>query len=205
MQIVVSANDSQWDELSGNGVADGCIRADEVDLAGYKEADAFVLLSVGSNWKSCARFKKPVLINAVTHTLAELDAPVNVLRINGWNGFIKRPVWEIAGNKTDRVLELAVHLNRKLVFVADEPGLVAASIISMIINEAYFALGDGVSSAGEIDTAMKLGTNYPFGPFEWTAAIGAEKVLELLRKLNTKSERYLPAPLLMGAAKENQP
>ena len=66
----------------------------------------------------------------------------------------------------------------------------------MIINEAYFALGEGVSSKEEIDTAMKLGTNYPMGPFEWGINIGLKNVSGLLSALAEINPRYTPAELL---------
>ena len=87
-------------------------------------------------------------------------------------------------------------LNREVIFVKDEPGLVAARVISMIINEAFFALGENVSSKEEIDLAMKLGTNYPKGPFEWAEKIGMDNIYSLLKKLSEKEERYVPAPAL---------
>lgn len=70
----------------------------------------------------------------------------------------------------------------------------------MIINEAYFTLGENVSGKTEIDTAMKLGTNYPFGPFEWSEIIGKEKIYNLLTKLVTEDRRYDPAPFLIKEA-----
>ena len=78
----------------------------------------------------------------------------------------------------------------------DEPGLVSARVISMIINEAFFALGENVSSIEEIDLAMKLGTNYPYGPFEWSEKIGLQNIYHLLHKLSQTDKRYLIAPLL---------
>lgn len=71
-------------------------------------------------------------------------------------------------------------------------------ILSMIMNEAAFAVGEGVASVRDIDRAMKLGTNYPKGPLRWADEIGLEVVLEVLRSLQTKQgeERYRPAPLL---------
>ena len=56
----------------------------------------------------------------------------------------------------------------------------------MIINEAFIALREGVSTKEEINTAMKLGTNYPYGPFEWAGKIGIERVNALLDKLDNK-------------------
>jgi 3-hydroxybutyryl-CoA dehydrogenase len=70
----------------------------------------------------------------------------------------------------------------------------------MIINEAYFTLDEKVSSKNEIDTAMKLGTNYPYGPFEWSEKIGLKKVYELLTTLSHSHSRYEPAALLKKEA-----
>jgi 3-hydroxybutyryl-CoA dehydrogenase len=70
----------------------------------------------------------------------------------------------------------------------------------MIINEAYLALGEQVSSREDINTAMKLGTNYPFGPFEWAERIGPARVARLLTKLSESQPRYAPAPLLLKEA-----
>ena len=66
----------------------------------------------------------------------------------------------------------------------------------MIINEAYFAKDENVSTEKEIDTAMKLGTNYPFGPFEWAQIIGIRNIYALLKTLNETDPRYKPSTLL---------
>ncbi len=66
----------------------------------------------------------------------------------------------------------------------------------MIINEAYYALGDGVSSKADIDIAMKLGTGYPYGPFEWSQLIGLKNINELLLQLMKLDKKYSPAPAL---------
>ena len=95
-------------------------------------------------------------------------------------------------------------MNKKMSIVKDEPGLIAARITAMIINEAYFALGDNVSTKSDIDIAMKLGTNYPFGPFEWAAVIGLSNIITLLEQLATSDHRYLPATMLLKEATENK-
>lgn len=79
---------------------------------------------------------------------------------------------------------------------------VAGRLLSGIVNEAYFALGEGVASAEDIDTAMRLGTNYPKGPLEWSQAIGADLVLETQIALEDwyRDGRHIPAPLLRLAA-----
>ena len=68
----------------------------------------------------------------------------------------------------------------------------------MIINEAFIALKEGVSTKEEINTAMKLGTNYPQGPLKWADQIGLDLVLAVLTSLHDtfREERYRPAPLL---------
>ena len=68
----------------------------------------------------------------------------------------------------------------------------------MIINEAYYTLQEGTASRADIDTAMKLGTNYPFGPFEWSKRIGIKTIVKLLDNIyaDTHDERYKICPLL---------
>jgi 3-hydroxybutyryl-CoA dehydrogenase len=92
------------------------------------------------------------------------------------------------------------HFNKTIEWVPDVPGFISARVISMIINEAYFALQDNVSSKEEIDIAMKLGTNYPYGPFEWSKKIGLGNIAGLLTILSTTKERYTPASLLKNEA-----
>ena len=64
--------------------------------------------------------------------------------------------------------------------------------IAMIINEAYFALGEKLATATAIDLAMKNGVNYPLGPFEWGEKIGLHNIAQLLEELNTitRDDRY---------------
>ena len=161
-------------------------------------ADTFFLLKEEINWKDHKIFEgKPVFINSTICTLKELDLPENFNRVNGWLTFINREIWEIATCKEDIVKDIFEKLEWKYIKVVDEPGLVSARIISMIVNEAFFALGEGVSTKSEIDVAMKLGTNYPYGPFEWGNKIGLQNIVTLLKKLSKKQLRYAPCDLLV--------
>jgi 3-hydroxybutyryl-CoA dehydrogenase len=76
--------------------------------------------------------------------------------------------------------------------LVDLPGLVVARTLAMLINEAADAVAQGVCSAAGADVAMKLGVNYPQGPFEWLAAWGAEGVVSTLDALDAhyRGERY---------------
>jgi 3-hydroxybutyryl-CoA dehydrogenase len=82
--------------------------------------------------------------------------------------------------------------------VEDVPGLIVNRIVCELVNEAYFALEEGVGEAEDIDRAMRLGLNHPRGPFEWAEQIGRARVLALLEALSDQldRERYRPAPTL---------
>ncbi len=203
MTIVVLAADNMWEALTTNSTDIEWIKAaDDFSFKNYKEADAFFILNENADFNLNENLN-PVFINSVTTTLKELNTGDNVLRINGWDTFLQRPVWEIAGKINDGSRLIIEKLNKKIFLVIDEPGFVSAKIIAMIINEAYFALGDEVSSKTEIDTAMKLGTNYPYGPFEWAEKIGVINIYLLLKKLSVTDKRYLPAPILIAEAAKN--
>jgi 3-hydroxybutyryl-CoA dehydrogenase len=203
MTIVVRASDDQWAALTASAGDIKWIKANAgFSFTNYTDADAFFILDNQFNY-NYTETTKPVFINCVTATLQELNTPFNVLRINGWNTFLQRPVWEIAGTINDDSKAVAEKLNKKIQSVKDEPGFISARIIAMIINEAYFALGDNVSTAAEIDTAMKLGTNYPYGPFEWAEKIGLNNIYLLLQKLSLSDKRYQPSPTLIATAQNN--
>lgn len=80
---------------------------------------------------------------------------------------------------------------------------VALRTISCIVNEAFLTLSEGVATAEDIDKAMKLGANYPKGPFEWADEIGVDRVLETLDSLRTAyGDAYLASPLLRERASD---
>lgn len=174
------------------------------ELSNYGSVDAFFLLKEGINKEDHKDFgENPVFINSTIHTLKELDLPENFSRINAWPTFLNREIWEIATTKENTLKDIFEKLEWKYITVADEPGLVSARIISMIINEAYLALGEDISSKDEIDLAMKLGTNYPYGPFEWCKKIGLKKVYSLLEKLSETDSRYSIAPVMKNELSGN--
>lgn len=82
--------------------------------------------------------------------------------------------------------------------VEDRIGLISARVLAMVINEAAFAVMEGVASPRDIDTAMKLGTNYPNGPLAWADAIGAATIVRILDALEReyREERYRACVLL---------
>ena len=91
-------------------------------------------------------------------------------------------------------------------WIGDGAGLVLPRIMSMLANEAAFALAEGTADESTIDLAMKLGANYPIGPLAWLRQVGAPKVLRVLEHLRAvfAEERYRVAPLLRRWADEDQ-
>lgn len=138
---------------------------------------------------------KPVVINSPVYTLA--DTSPSFVRINAWPTMLKRDIAEVAGD-TGTIREVFDGLEWKYQIVPDITGMVTPRIVSMIINEAWYTFGDNISSQDEIDIAMKLGTNYPFGPFEWGNKIGINNITRLLKELQRTDKRYSIAPALLN-------
>ena len=148
---------------------------------------------------------KPVIVNAVNWTTKKINA--DFIRINGWPGLLQRPVMEIAlpaNIHEASIKEVFDSLGWQYVLAPDIPGMITARVLATIINEAYYTLGAQVSTREEIDIAMKLGTSYPYGPFEWSEKIGLTRVYELLVELGHIDRRYTPAPALQKAVGSGQ-
>lgn len=98
----------------------------------------------------------------------------------------------------DSASQLLAVIGRETEVVDDQVGLVYPRILSMIINEAVFALMERTAMAEDIDTAMQKGTNYPLGPLAWADEVGIDDVYAVLSGLYRElgEERYRPAPLL---------
>ena len=90
--------------------------------------------------------------------------------------------------------------------VADQPGLVVARTLAMLVNEAADAVQQGVCDSAGADAAMKLGVNYPAGPFECLGRWGAPAVVQVLEALDAhyRGERYRVSPWLRHAVWQAQ-
>ncbi|MDR2013033.1 MAG: 3-hydroxyacyl-CoA dehydrogenase [Rhodanobacter sp.] len=102
----------------------------------------------------------------------------------------------------EEVCNLLRAAGREPSVIDDAPGLVVARTLVMLINEAADAVRQGVCGESDADTAMKLGTNYPAGPFEWLAQLGARYVCDTLDHLDDlyRGERYRTSLLLRDRA-----
>lgn len=154
-----------------------------------------------------SHFRNPVFLNTSLVSLTELLAQVNLQTRGSFFGFcglptfFNRPILELTlGPEKDETLlkSICSNLVTDFVCVDDRVGLVTPRVICMIINEAYYTLEEGTASRDDIDLAMKLGTNYPYGPFEWASRIGIKNVIELLEAVyrDSQDDRYQICPLL---------
>jgi 3-hydroxybutyryl-CoA dehydrogenase len=102
------------------------------------------------------------------------------------------------GVPAQRVEHFFRSLGKHVEWVGDAPGLVLGRIVCQLVNEASFAIQEGIGSAEDIDVAMRLGFNYPRGPLEWADRIGLEHVVATLDALYEErhEERYRVSPLL---------
>ena len=118
---------------------------------------------------------------------------------------LHRPLLEVSlYHETDRqqLADTCAALGTDYRVVADRVGLVTPRVICQIINEAYCTIQEGTATKTDVDLAMRLGTNYPHGPFAWAEAIGLERVYAVLESLwaDTHDERYKVCPLLKKEA-----
>lgn len=93
---------------------------------------------------------------------------------------------------------LAVRMGKTTVMSKDFPGFIVNRVLIPMLNEACFALHEGLGSAEDIDTAMKLGTNQPMGPLALADFIGLDTVLSIAQVLHDGlgDDKYRPCPLL---------
>ena len=96
------------------------------------------------------------------------------------------------------IQEASKKLGKTAVVVKDSPGFISNRVLCPMINEAIFALEEGISSKEDIDTVMKLGMNHPMGPLELADFVGLDVVLDVLEVLYKEFQdpKYRAAPLL---------
>ena len=163
-------------------------------------AEAPLLLDVVCNQKWQPPPHKLVLLGHTTPTLAAIcPGALQAGRICAWPGFLERPAWEVAVAAPVEaywLLQMEVAIGKKLIPVADVPGLVAPRTLAQIINEACYLLAEGAATSQDIDLAMQLGTNYPLGPLEWVRKIGTAPIYQLLETLAVQEPHFAPHALL---------
>jgi 3-hydroxybutyryl-CoA dehydrogenase len=176
----------------------------------FRETEVIFDFTIAENPKQIVIYNglaSTVFLNTTTISLIEIAAIINheiqftLFGFCGLSSFLNRSTLEVSLYKEqhkEKLQEICDQLNTPYAVVADRVGFVTPRVICMIINEAYYTVQEGTATREDIDLAMKLGTNYPYGPFEWAKRIGLANVFELLEALfeDTKDERYKICPLL---------
>ncbi|RFM29861.1 3-hydroxyacyl-CoA dehydrogenase family protein [Deminuibacter soli] len=201
MKIAVRASPAQQQEWPGREKqTPGVYFTDSAEDFLQHEAQAYVDLLHNPNHPLSFPENACVVLNSVIETCDRLA--FEHIRINAWPGFLGRSVAEIAvksNSSAAQAAQLMQSLSWEYELVADIPGMITARTVAALVNEAYFALGEGISTEAGIDIAMKLGTNYPYGPFEWAQMIGLTEIYRLLQQLSITNTLYTPAPALQEA------
>ena len=141
---------------------------------------------------------------SVTAVASAVGSPDKVVGLHFFNPVPRMALIEIirGAATSDETYEAAKALSERLgktaVTVNEYPGFVVNRILIPMINEAVFMLQEGVASAEDIDTAMKLGANHPMGPLALADLIGLDVCLAIMELLRDEmgEGKYRPAPLL---------
>jgi len=122
----------------------------------------------------------------------------------------QRIVLTAAGENKERSLDIAAglfqSLKKKVSVINDTPGMIVFRTLAMLTNEACEALLNGVANSSDLDTAMKLGVNYPKGPLEWADQIGTSFLHTGLTNIFDcyKDMRYRPSILFSNRVFNNE-
>ena len=141
---------------------------------------------------------------SITQIAAAVKRPDKVIGMHFFNPVPMMKLIEIirglrtSDECTDIIRELSIKLDKTPIIVNDYPGFATSRLIMIMINEAVFALWEGVASAEDIDTGMKLGMNHPMGPLALADLIGLDVCLNVMDRLYTgyNDPKYRACPLL---------
>ncbi|HJF33496.1 MAG TPA: 3-hydroxyacyl-CoA dehydrogenase [Sporosarcina psychrophila] len=129
--------------------------------------------------------------------------PEKTIAMHFFNPVHKMPLVEIvrgletSDETVELIREVAVKMGKETVVINEFPGFITSRISALVGNEAFYMLQEGLGTPEEIDKAIKLGLNYPMGPFELVDLVGLDTRLNNLNYLHQKlGEKYRPAPLL---------
>jgi 3-hydroxybutyryl-CoA dehydrogenase len=150
----------------------------------------------------------PILSSSVTVSATEQSSWIvqkhRLVGVGALPTFIDKPLVEVAptvfspAETVEVVVRFYTTLGKETELVQDRVGMVLPRILCQIINESIFAVTDDVANPKDIDAAMKLGANYPYGPIEWAEKIGIKQVCAVLVALHSdlNEDRYRVSPLL---------
>jgi len=189
-----------------------------VDMAAAKDADVVIEAAVENMDIKKAIFKeldeicKPECIlasNTSALSITEIGAATKRAdRVIGMHFFNPVPAMRlieiIKGASTsqetfDTIKELSVKLGKTPVEINEAPGFVVNRLLIPMLNEAMYAVMEGVASPEDVDTSMKLGAGHPMGPLALADMIGLDICLAIMQTLHREfgDDKYRPCPLLV--------
>jgi 3-hydroxybutyryl-CoA dehydrogenase len=153
-----------------------------------------------------------VLMLCADASLSELDLEGNAIGFHALPPLAASQLIELtrsseaSDNAAGRAESFFHSLGKHVEWVGDAPGLVLGRIVSQLVNEACFAVNEGVGSPEDVDTAMRHGYNWPRGPLEWADEIELDHVLAVLDALHEelREERYRVSPLIRRMVAEGR-
>ncbi|MBD7944577.1 3-hydroxyacyl-CoA dehydrogenase [Psychrobacillus sp. Sa2BUA9] len=129
--------------------------------------------------------------------------PDKTIAMHFFNPVHKMPLVELvrgletSDDTVEIIKKVAKQMGKETVVIREFPGFITSRISALVGNEAFYMLQEGLGTPEEIDKAIKLGLNYPMGPFELGDLVGLDTRLNNLKYLHEKlGEKYRPAPLL---------
>jgi len=140
---------------------------------------------------------------SITEMAANTKRPDRVIGTHFFNPVpVMRLLEIIRGYETsDETLEIAREWGKKIgkevIVVKEAPAFAVNRLLCIMINEAFYALDEGIASAEDIDKGMMLGCNHPIGPLALSDLVGNETLLRVMEGLHKElGDKYRPAPLL---------
>jgi 3-hydroxybutyryl-CoA dehydrogenase len=106
--------------------------------------------------------------------------------------------YETSDETLKAALEWGKKIGKETIVVNEAPAFAVNRVLCVMLNEAFFALGEGIASAADIDKGMVLGCNHPIGPLALSDLVGLETLLHVVNGLHKElGDKYRPAPLLV--------
>lgn len=206
MNVLIIGEGRRSDELMSALSIDGVFVSNDVNRTFDVVFDSTFDSDTPGAWPE--NFAGVAVVSAVNKTLGSSSYSGPTIGMNLIPTFIGGDLkeWSFADSASRKAGgKLAQQLHWEFREVHDQIGMVTPRILFQIINEACFTLEEGTASIEDIDNAMKLGTNYPYGPFEWAQRIGIQEVVDTLRALSSVDpQRYQVCQLLQDKCERGE-
>jgi 3-hydroxybutyryl-CoA dehydrogenase len=206
-QIKGADRDATLDRIKPQG-EHGALGAAEIVIEAATERESIkrsIFAEVGKVMKTDAILATNTSSIPITRLAQAAPDPARFMGVHFFNPVpVMRPIELIRGLATSddtvaRVETFAQSLGKTVVLANDAPGFIVNRVLLPMLNEAIFALGEGVATVKDIDAAVSLGLNHPMGPLTLADFIGLDTCLEIARVLHdgTGDPKFRPAPLLV--------